>query len=59
MTIVCSKCRHFLTPNDMQPQCEYPENITTEVTWLKEVKSWKELPQHINKHNDCKWFEVE
>jgi len=56
--LTCHHCDGFTTSN-----CACLDNIAknTYINWYskEEKKEYKELPEIINKNNDCKWYKKE
>ncbi|MCJ7507545.1 MAG: hypothetical protein MUO85_02290, partial [candidate division Zixibacteria bacterium] len=51
--VFCGQCKHLIEGR----KCEHPQNKRTKHNWKHEYISLKEPPNHINKNNDCSWFE--
>ena len=50
--VYCKKCVHLIQTIGFD--CSHADNTIVTSTWLDEDKSYKELPNTINKNNDCK-----
>lgn len=61
--IYCINCKYLnLTTQNIGYKCSYPENVKQNFNdnWLKieSVYKYKKPPFEINKHNNCRWYEV-
>lgn len=64
--IYCSKCKYIfryeINGLFISYDCKHPNNITEieENNWYHKYTSeiYKNIPENINKNNDCKWYEM-
>lgn len=66
MEVYCKDCRYLICYFDIggvSPNCTYPDNSIKVISanWYnkKEKEGYKELPEIINKNNDCNWYKKE
>jgi len=59
MKVYCKDCKYL---GGSWPRCDYPDNIVLrDCSWYSPDEDKKgtkhdNVPQNLNKNNDCKWF---